>query len=329
MYLKRLNISLSDLILNYFSYFRPSFYLENLTKFLIYRSIYRNYPNIMINILRKKYPIDAVLRDGTHTALHNILDAQIHGGRHIYGGQYEGIEYDIINDVVTITYDTINGKDRMIIYGGINNGEIKAIFVDNLYRYLPVRNKTVIDIGANIGDSAIYFALSGAVKIIGFEPFPKNYQLARKNIKANNLQNKISVFLAGLSGNRDEILIDPDNKGIGSCISKDFKTGIKIPLLTLEDILKQNSISDGSILKIDCEGCEYEAILSSNENTIQKFNHIMIEYHYGYRNLKEKLEKSGFDVSVTRPEIYWWSPDESLGKIKFVTGYVYAKKIIR
>jgi hypothetical protein len=27
----------------------------------------------------------------------------------------------------------------------------------------------------------------------------------------------------------------------------------------------------------------------------------MIEYHYGYKNLKEKIEKSGFKVSVTRP----------------------------
>jgi hypothetical protein len=30
---------------------------------------------------------------------------------------------------------------------------------------------------------------------------------------------------------------------------------------------------------------------------------MMIEYHYGCKNLKEKIEKSGFKVSVTIPKI--------------------------
>jgi FkbM family methyltransferase len=329
MYLKKLNISFSDLILNYLSYIGPSKNKENYKKFLIYRSTYRNYVNVMVHILRKKYPIDAVMRNsGTHTRLHNILEAQIHGGHHIYGGCYKGIEYDITNDVVFLSTRPFGCQGRVTIYGGINNGDIKGVFVDKVYRYLPAKNKTVIDIGANIGDSAIYFALSGATKIICLEPFPKNYDLAEKNINGNNFSNKITLLLAGCSGNSDEITIDPEYKSGDSAIIKDFKRGIKVPIFTLEDILIKNSLlSDSSIiLKMDCEGCEYESILSANENTLQKFSHIMIEYHYGYKNLKEKLEESGFKVSITRPTIYWNTPDEFHGKIKFVEGYIMAKK---
>jgi FkbM family methyltransferase len=328
MYLKRLNISLSDLILNYFSYFRPSYYLQNLTKFLIYRSTYRNYPNIMINILRKKYPIDAVKRNGTHTLLHNVLEAQIFGRHHIYGEGHESIDYDITNDLVILsTYLFDRKKGKVTIHGGINNGDIRAIFVDNVYRYLPVKNKTVIDIGANIGDSAIYFALCGATKIICLEPFAKNYNLAKKNITVNNFSSYVTLLLAGCSGSRGEITIDADYKSGNSGIVKDFKRGIKVPLLTLGDILNENNlISDTSIvLKMDCEGCEYETILSTNENTLRKFSHIMIEYHYGYKNLKEKVEKCGFEVSVTRPSIYWYSSDQFHGKIKFAEGYLFAE----
>lgn len=52
---------------------------------------------------------------------------------------------------------------------------------------------------------------------------------------------------------------------------------------------------------MDCEGCECDAILSIADDILRRFSYIQIEYHYGYKNLKEKLEKSGFTVSITRP----------------------------
>jgi hypothetical protein len=97
--------------------------------------------------------------------------------------------------------------------------------------------------------------------------------------------------------------------------------------MNLEGILNENNlISDSSmILKMDCEGCEYEPILSTNESTLRKFSHIMIEYHFGYKNLEEKLEKCGFEVSVTRPQIYWDSTDQ-FDEIKFAEVYLFAER---
>ena len=47
--------------------------------------------------------------------------------------------------------------------GKVNQeGDIIGIFVDNAYEDLSMKNKTVIVIGGNIADSAIYFALCGA-----------------------------------------------------------------------------------------------------------------------------------------------------------------------
>ena len=47
------------------------------------------------------------------------------------------------------------------------------------------------DVGANIGDSSIYFALKGAKKVIALEPLPANYEMAVKNIELNNFKNII------------------------------------------------------------------------------------------------------------------------------------------
>jgi FkbM family methyltransferase len=246
----------------------------------------------------------------------------------MYDGSHKGYECDITNDIVTLSALNPDGrKVDLTIYGGTSNGDIKGIFMDNIYQHLPVKNKTVIDIGGNIGDSAMYFALNGATEVICLEPFPKNYELAEKNIKLNNFSKCVTLLLAGCSGSRNEVTIDPDFKSGNSSILKDFSKGIRVPLLTLEDILKRISNFDNSIiLKMDCEGCEYETIISANEKTLQKFSHIMIEYHFGYKNLKEKLEMNGFKVSITRPAVYWYTPDELQGNTKFVEGYIIAER---
>ncbi len=51
-----------------------------------------------------------------------------------------------------------------------------------------------MDIGANIGDTAIFFACNGAKRIIGVEPFHKNFEIAEKNINANKLTDTIQLI---------------------------------------------------------------------------------------------------------------------------------------
>lgn len=82
-------------------------------------------------------------------------------------------------------------------------------------------------------------------------------------------------------------------------------------------------ISDNDIiLKMDCEGCEYDAILSADRNVLRRFSHILIEYHYGYQNLKEKFRLAGFDISISRP-IYSKTEDSR----KMYRGTIFAKRL--
>ena len=93
------------------------------------------------------------------------------------------------------------------------------------------------------------------------------------------------------------------DSGVGShLVKEDPNQGTRVPLLTLESILDQNEAPPGGIiLKMDCEGCKYNCLLSASHDTLQRFSHMQIEYHYGYKNLREKLQKSGFRVSISRP----------------------------
>jgi len=86
---------------------------------------------------------------------------------------------------------------------------------------------------------------------------------------------------------------------------------IKVPLLTSANVLDENNIrSAEAILKMDCEGCEYD-IISASDDVLRRFSHIYLEYHYGYENLKERLEKCGFNVSVTRRPMLHFNPENN------------------
>ena len=91
------------------------------------------------------------------------------------------VEFDIKEDKVTfLSLPYWNNNSKLTLYGSITNGYAVGVFLENFYGNLPVSGKTVIDIGANIADSSIFFALRGAKKVIGLELFPKNYEMAEK-----------------------------------------------------------------------------------------------------------------------------------------------------
>jgi FkbM family methyltransferase len=316
------NISRSDQFRAFIVYLRRIL-TSHIHAALVYRRIYQNYIEVILHVLRNEYPIDAMLRNGVSTQLHDRSETSLVTHLAAIGIK----EYEIADNKVKISSVEFekNSEIKLELYDAVSNGDLLGIFFNKIYDFLPVDGKTVIDIGANIGDSCIYFALRRASKIIAIEPFPRNYKAAEKNIELNSFTNKITLQLAGCNGSGGEINVDPSYESGGRSALTDFEQGVKIPLLTLRNILIQNNVSKGeAVLKMDCEGCEYDTILSSSADTLGFFSHIQVEYHRGYKNLKEKLEKCGFHVSVTNPLLEKSSPSE--GEKMVYTGYLYAIK---
>jgi FkbM family methyltransferase len=43
-------------------------------------------------------------------------------------------------------------------------------------------------------------------------------------------------------------------------------------MYTLRTLIKEFEIEDGSVLKMDCEGCEYEAVLNADPGDLAVFS---------------------------------------------------------
>jgi FkbM family methyltransferase len=209
-----------------------------------------------------------------------------------------------------IGWDYDSKLDKIILpesglqfYNGISNGDLFNIFYEKDYDFLPVKDRVVIDIGANIADSSIYFAMSGAKKVIALEPFPKNFEIAQKNIVLNGFADKIELLNAGCCGGPSkDMVLDASAKG-ASCQTMQSSLGSNIHFYSLGELVDRYSTNSPAVLKLDCEGCEYDIILSNDRTVLGKFSHIQIEYHYGYGGLKKHLMYANFSVSHTDPKV--------------------------
>ena len=155
---------------------------------------------------------------------------------------------------------------------------ILEVFNYGEYDQFDVRNKVVIDVGAYIGDSAIYFALKGAKKVIAIEPHPGAYAEMLININLNKLINRIIPINAGLASRPGKICPQDLVKNTTMIYYKSNMCGEGIPIITLAEVLRQYGDNDDMVLKMDCEGCEYDVILN-DYNNVNKFNEIYFEYH--------------------------------------------------
>lgn len=209
---------------------------------------------------------------------------------------------------------TLNG--RPILFYGWRHGDLGGL---RDYDWLDVEGKRVLDVGASIGDSAIFFALRGAREVVAFEPYPFYYGLAVKNVEANGLSN-VKVINAGISGSDGTVRVTRGETTMGVELKpSEEPDAAKVPVYSLDRVLEEHGSFD--IMKMDCEGCEYDAILKSE--IISELKQIQLEYHYGPERLVEALRNAGFKVEATRPRRVY---DQLLSDPDMRVGYIYAER---
>jgi len=98
-----------------------------------------------------------------------------------------------------------------------------------------IKNSTLVDIGAFIGDSSIIMAEYTNHNVIAIEPNPSNFNLLTKTIKINHLEDRIDTYNIALSYKTMKLSIS--DSGAGSRVSK---KGKRVNSLTLDKLIGNN-----------------------------------------------------------------------------------------
>lgn len=165
-------------------------------------------------------------------------------------------------------------------------------------------NDVVIDIGAHIGLFSLYasnYCLDG--KILSFEPVKENFSLLKQNINLNNKKN-ISFFNCAVSSKNELVKVFLDDDDSGHTLFSSGTNFEKVQSKSLEKIFIENGIEHCDLLKLDCEGAEYEIFETLPHELFSKIQKIVIEYHFAdtqpelLKKLIEQLKFYSYSISI-------------------------------
>ncbi|MBC7915493.1 MAG: FkbM family methyltransferase [Pyrinomonadaceae bacterium] len=181
----------------------------------------------------------------------------------------------------------------------------KEIFVDKCYDYplLFEQKPVIIDIGANTGLFSLRMKqLYPDSQIYCYEPFHLNFEQLSSNTKASNLSN-IEIFNCGVGGvsRKEKLYTHQSNLGGHSIIQSETNSNefTEINLIAIQDIFESLKISNCNLLKMDCEGAEFEIIKSIDIKLAASIEKIIFEptkSAYNVDELTEHLENIGFKM---------------------------------
>ncbi len=151
------------------------------------------------------------------------------------------------------------------------------------------KNPVIVDVGAFIGDFVLYVsAFFPKAKIYALEPHPISFQLLRENIQLNHLNDVSSLQLAvGKQSGICTFRLEENANESSLDFSETNNTTFKTLVTTLPSLIRDQKIKHIHLLKIDCEGCEYQLI--KNFISDKKMDMVVLEYHQIQTHTPEEL----------------------------------------
>lgn len=170
-------------------------------------------------------------------------------------------------------------------------GVFKEIFFNDFYdigllKKITKPSPVVVDIGANAGYFTIlsnnYF---NPELVLAYEPIPTNYRMLINNLRFDkNKINKAFQKAVGKPGlEKIELNIDVNDEltVTASSYSKINSGEIRLAVecTDLPKIFEENNLNNIDLLKMDCEGSEYDVFYTLDEKYWEKIFVITMEVH--------------------------------------------------
>ncbi len=154
----------------------------------------------------------------------------------------------------------------------------------------------IFDVGANVGQSAIYYSkLFPHAKLYSFEPIAAIYSKLKENLKNSNTQS-FNIAFSDTSGSQEIFLHEDPLSELNSLRNTNVSVGLTrretIQLELLDDFAKEHEIKTIDILKIDTEGHELN-VLKGAVKLLQdkRINYLLCEVSLSNKNtVNSKLE---------------------------------------
>jgi len=159
---------------------------------------------------------------------------------------------------------------------------------------LQINPEYILDCGAHIGLTSVYFAHSFPnAKIIAIEPEESNFELLTENTKS--FSDRITLLKGAVwyKSSNNLLIMNPIDKSntVGFCIDSEIKsnTNYFVKGYTINEIIDKYKIPNVDILKMDIEGSEMALFEKSDLNFLNVTKVIIIEIHNDSDRTKKRF----------------------------------------
>ena len=217
----------------------------------------------------------------------------------------------------SITYKARSGSFNVMVPVALRP-VFKEIFFEDFYKidlilsHLKTKSPVVLDIGANAG----YFAaLMGTCdlepKVFCFEPVPANIEILQKNaefLSAGTKKPLISVHQMAITKEGvDSITLNlkttDDLTVSASAVTKEASdVTLEVKATSLQALMQDETLSKIDVLKMDCEGSEYDILYNASPENLAAIGFIAMEVHelptpkHNLKALKDFFMHNQFEV---------------------------------
>ena len=146
-----------------------------------------------------------------------------------------------------------------------------------------IKGGTILDIGSNIGNHSLYFLLErGADFSYCFEPLKETFDILKKNMEINNLENRTKLFNAGVGSCSCKGTIAFSKEKNTAYTQVEMKNDGELEIVGIDELDIKRKIN---FIKLDVEGFELEVIKGMTKTLKRDKPMMMIEIWT--RNLDE------------------------------------------
>lgn len=179
----------------------------------------------------------------------------------------------------TIPIRTPTGVVRPTVWSFHDVQTVNEIFMREDYR-APQGIGVVVDLGSNIGLSALYFiSRNPDVRCHLFEPVPRNVDRLRANL--TGLEDRYELTVAAVADEAGEVTFGIEETGRYGGIDVETGNDIVVRCLEVNEVLA--GVLEGcdriDVLKVDTEGAEEPTLRAIRPDLLDRIDRIYFESH--------------------------------------------------
>ena len=171
----------------------------------------------------------------------------------------------------------------------------------------PLREgDVVVDIGAHVGLFTLWIlSREPGARVVAVEPSSRTMRYLERNVGLNAAR-RVTVIQAACGRSSGFAPLFRRRSDMTASLYADRVAGgsvESVEVITLDEVFARGGVERCALLKLDCEGAEYEILLGAPVATLRCAERIVLEYHDGAGGhtpveLVSSLEGAGFDVSL-------------------------------